>query len=52
MKKTRYFSVLMCAVLMAFVLGLGGASAKSADALRVAFTTNARTLDPATVTRD
>ena len=52
MKQKRHLSVLVCTVLLAFVLGLGSASAKSTDTLWVAFTTDARTLDPATVTRD
>ena len=52
MKKARCLGLLVCAVLMTVVIGFGTASANSTDTLRVAFTTDARTLDPATVTRD
>ena len=51
MMKNRYLIAGLCAVLAALVMNLGTAYAQS-DTLRVAFTTDARTLDPATVTRD
>ena len=41
-----------CVIFMALFAILGTAVAQSTDTLRVAFTTDARTLDPATVTRD
>jgi len=52
MKKARCLGLLVCAVFMIVVIGFGTASANTTDTLRVAFTTDARTLDPATVTRD
>jgi peptide/nickel transport system substrate-binding protein len=51
MMKNRYLIAGLCAVLAALVMNLETAYAQS-DTLRVAFTTDARTLDPATVTRD
>jgi peptide/nickel transport system substrate-binding protein len=51
MMKNRYLIAGLCAVLAVLVMNLGTAYAQS-DTLRVAFTTDARTLDPATVTRD
>ena len=48
----RHLSVGVCAILTAFFLALGTAWAQSTDTLRVAFTTDARTLDPGTATRD
>lgn len=52
MKKEKVIFVVV-AILFSFVLvGSGNVCAKSADTLRVAFTADARTIDPATTTRD
>jgi peptide/nickel transport system substrate-binding protein len=52
MRTTKQVIVVLAALLFILIVGLSPAAAKSADTLRVAFTTDARTLDPATVTRD
>jgi peptide/nickel transport system substrate-binding protein len=50
--KTRHLIAGLCAIFMALMVTSGTAVAQSADTLRVAFTSDARTLDPATATRD
>lgn len=51
MKGCKRWCVFLCALSLMWVAGLGTAGA-AADTLRVAFVTNARTVDPGTATRD
>lgn len=52
MKRTRRFCVLLCAFSFIWVAGVGTSHSQTGDVLRVAFVADARTFDPATVTRD
>lgn len=52
MKTKKHSMVVLAALFLVAFAGMGSASAEAADTLRVAFTTDARTLDPATLTRD
>ncbi|MCK4961555.1 MAG: hypothetical protein KAS19_03670, partial [Anaerolineales bacterium] len=51
MKGCKRLCVFLCALSLMWVAGLGTAGA-AADTLRVAFVTDARTVDPGTATRD
>ena len=51
MKEPKRWCVFVCALTLIWAAGLGTAGA-AADTLRVAFVTDARTVDPGTATRD